>query len=73
MRGHHLVTFAEKNILGSDNLVRGFAVSGDNRLVGALSKIAVNYGGFLFARIQPHIIWLARQHLFLLLLKLDFF
>ncbi len=56
MRGNHLVTFAEKNILGSDNLVRGFAVSGDNRLVGALSKIAVNYGGFLFARIQPHII-----------------
>jgi hypothetical protein len=56
MRGDHLVTFAEENLLWRGSLVRAFAVSSDNRLVIALSKIAIDDGGLLFARIQPHII-----------------
>ena len=56
MRGDHLVTFAEEYLLWRGSLVRAFAVSSDNRLVIALSKIAIDDGGLLFARIQPHII-----------------
>ena len=56
LRGDHLVTFAEENLLWRGSLVRAFAISSDNRLIIALSKIAIDDGGLLFPRIQPHII-----------------
>lgn len=56
LRGDHLVTFAEENLLWRGGLVRAFAVTSDHRLVIALSEIAIDDGGLFFARIQPHII-----------------
>lgn len=70
-RCDNLVTFAKKTLLRSDDLVRGLAVASDHRLVLSLSEVAVDDCGFLFPRIQTHIIRFTRQQFLLLLLQFE--